>query len=182
MNESTSICVFCASSGQVAPEYLNIAEETGRLIAAQNWRLVYGGAKIGLMGRLADAAMKGGAEVIGYIPEHMKAYEIAHESITQLHTTKDMHERQRAMMDAADGFIVLPGGLGTLAEFFEVLTWKQIGLHTKPIAMINTAGYWDSILAGIASGSHEGFIREKSQELFEVFDDLTQIVQFFQKD
>ncbi len=179
MTQSFSICVFCASSRDVADEYFDLAHNLGELAADQGWRIVYGGARIGLMGRLADSAMNAGGEVIGYIPEHLKSKEIAHTGITNLHTTKTMHERQKSMTDAADAFVVLPGGLGTLAEFYEALTWKQLRLHNKPIAVINAQDYWTPMLKSIKRGVQEKFIRQNDFELFHVFEYIDELPDFF---
>jgi uncharacterized protein (TIGR00730 family) len=135
------ICVFCGSSDGAAPEYLQEAEELGRSIADAGWELVYGGASIGLMGAVADAALANGAEVIGVIPETLAAREIAHKGLTKLHIVHSMHERKALMASLSDAFVALPGGYGTLDEFIETLTWAQLEIHRKPCVVIVRIGF-----------------------------------------
>lgn len=170
MSDLRSVCVFCASSTDIDDLYKQTAAQVGRMIAAQNLRLVYGGAHVGLMGIAADAALAGGGEVVGVIPENLKARELMHTGLTQLHVTQTMQERQKMMADLSDAFVVLPGGLGTLAEFFEVLTWKQLGLHEKRIIILNIGGYWDGLLAMIDQIQDHGFSHGSARALFEVVD------------
>lgn len=174
-----SLCVFCGSSKGTDPAYMRTAEYVGRWCAAQSLTLIYGGARIGMMGAVADAALAEGGQVIGVIPRSLQEREIAHNGLTQLYLTDTMHERQKVMADLSDGFLVLPGGYGTLAEFFEVLTWKQIGLHAKPIAVLNISGYWDHLLGLLQSAGQEGFTRQQDQNLYAVLHDLSDIHQFF---
>src|SRR5579863_4147127 len=152
------ICVFTGSNPGVRPEYARAARALGEEIAARNLGLVYGGASVGLMGILADAALAAGGEVIGVIPHGLFRREIAHENLTQLHEVKSMHERKALMADLADGFIALPGGFGTFDELFEILTWAQLGLHSKPVGVLDVAGYFTPLLALITHASAEGFI------------------------
>ena len=140
MNIVGNLCVFCGSSTAVARGYLDLAAQAGALIARCGMGLVYGGSRIGLMGAMADAALAEGGRVVGVIPRFLKTKEVAHTGLSELHMTETMHERQVGMAERADAFLVLPGGYGTLAEFFEVLTWKQLGLHDKPIAVLNGSG------------------------------------------
>jgi uncharacterized protein (TIGR00730 family) len=155
----TSVCVFTGSSRGVRPEYLAAATELGRLLAARGIRLVYGGARVGLMGAVADAALKGGGDVIGVIPAALVAKEVAHTGLTDLRVVESMHERKALMSDLADAFVALPGGWGTLEEFFEVLTWAQLGLHRKPCGLLNVQGYFDGLLVFLAHTIDEGFVR-----------------------
>lgn len=152
------ICVFAGSNPGVRPEYAQAARTLGEELAARKLGLVYGGASVGLMGILADAALAAGGEVIGVIPRGLFRREIAHSNLTQLHEVQSMHERKALMADLADGFIALPGGFGTFDELFEITTWAQIGLHSKPIGLLNVAGYFLPLLTLVAHASSEGFI------------------------
>lgn len=140
-----SVCLYCGSSDAVAVVYKEAAQVMGRLLAEGGKTVVYGGGQIGLMGLVADSALKSGGNVIGFTTRHLDSYEVGHRGITQLHVEDDMHARKLNMFQASDAFVVLPGGYGTLDEFFETLTWKQIGLHNKPIIILNVEGYWDSL-------------------------------------
>lgn len=155
----TRLCVFTGSSSGARPEYRAAATELGRLLAARGIGLVYGGARVGLMGAVADAVLAGGGEAIGVIPEALVAKEVAHAGLTELRIVGSMHERKAQMVDLADAFVALPGGWGTLEEFFEVLTWLQLGLHRKPCGLLNTQGYFDGLLAFLAHTIHERFVR-----------------------
>jgi uncharacterized protein (TIGR00730 family) len=137
-----SVCVFCASSNGVDQVFLDSAKALGRAIAERGWQLVYGGAHVGLMGAMADAALTAGGAVTGVIPRALVAREIAYRGLTELIETSSMHERKAEMARRADAFLVLPGGLGTLDEMCEMLTWSLLGIHQKPIVLVNTAGYW----------------------------------------
>ncbi|HLJ33971.1 MAG TPA: TIGR00730 family Rossman fold protein [Ktedonobacteraceae bacterium] len=152
------ICVFTGSNPGVRPAYAEAAWELGKALAARNIGLVYGGASVGLMGRLADAVLEAGGEVSGVIPQSLFRREVAHRNLTQLHEVNSMHERKALMADLADGFIALPGGYGTFDELFEITTWAQIGLHSKPIGLLNVASFFDPLLNLIAHASREGFI------------------------
>lgn len=150
-----------------------MAEDVGQYCASKGWRLVYGGASIGLMGAMADAALSQGGEVIGVIPAHIQEHEVAHNGLTELYVTDTLHQRQQKMFDLADGFLVLPGGLGTLAEFFEVVTWKQLGRHTKPIYVMDKDNYWNSLRVLVENAEDQGFIHKGSRHLFTFIDDLS---------
>lgn len=141
-----SVCVYCGSSSHVDDSYKKIAEDVGAALAEHNLRVIYGGGHVGLMGVLADAALKAGGEVIGIIPEHIRAMEVQHTRLTELVVVDSMHIRKRMMFDRADAFVVLPGGFGTLDETFEVMTWKHIGLHNKPIVIYNHLDFWNPLL------------------------------------
>src|SRR6516164_2274986 len=141
------ICVFCGSSVGDRPIYLQAALELGRAIAERRLGLVYGGGHIGLMGVLADAVLSGGGEVIGVIPQALVDRELAHTGVTELRVVETMHQRKALMADLSDGFLALPGGFGTGDELFEILTWAQLGLHAKPIGVLNVGGYFDPLLA-----------------------------------
>jgi hypothetical protein len=154
------ICVFCGSSDGERPAYLAAAREAGALLAARGIGVVYGGGRVGLMGALADAAVAGGGEVIGIIPEMLAAREIAHRSLTELHVVGSMHERKALMAAHSDAFLALPGGFGTLEELFEAVTWRQLGYHAKPCAVLNVEGYYDALERFCDDAWTGGFIRE----------------------
>jgi uncharacterized protein (TIGR00730 family) len=140
------ICVFCGSAPGTDPAFLEIARSLGHLMATRNMALVYGGGRVGLMGAIADAVLERGGEVIGVIPDFLWKKEVGHTGLTELRVVESMHERKQQMATLADGFIALPGGWGTLEELAEVLTWQQLELLTKPIALMNTSGYYDQLL------------------------------------
>ena len=162
------VAVFCGSANGTNPAFIAEARALGAAIAAAGLGLVYGGANIGLMGAVADAALAGGAHAIGVLPEVLVGREIAHDGLTQLELVPTMHERKARMVELADAFLVLPGGYGTLEELLEVVTWAQLGLHAKPCIVINTAGYWDGLLAFLDSAVAAGFIKQKNRELLRV--------------
>jgi uncharacterized protein (TIGR00730 family) len=153
------LCVFCGSSSGARPVYRLAARELGALLAGAGIGLVYGGASIGLMGEIADAALKANGEVIGVIPRSMVTKEIAHRGLPDLRIVDSMHQRKALMADLSDGFIAMPGGLGTLEEFFEVLTWAQLGMHTKACGLLNLDGFYDQLLAFLDHSVEDGFIK-----------------------
>ncbi|HLG62981.1 MAG TPA: TIGR00730 family Rossman fold protein [Ktedonosporobacter sp.] len=159
------ICVFAGSSMGVRKEYEEAARTLGHELATRGLGLVYGGASIGLMGVIANAVLAEGGEVIGVLPRGLFKREVGHERLTQLHMVNSMHERKALMADLADGFIALPGGYGTFDELFEAITWAQIGLHSKPIGLLNVMSYFDPLLALIAHVTTEGFIPSTSSRL-----------------
>ncbi|GHE00369.1 decarboxylase [Defluviimonas sp. 20V17] len=152
-----SICVFCGSRSGTRPEYAAQAHALGSLIAAENWRLVYGAGDVGLMGEVAHAAQAAGAETFGVIPVHLLGVERGSRDLTTFIVTEDMHERKKVMFMNSDAVVVLPGGAGSLDEFFEVLTWRQLGLHAKPILLLDTEGYWQPLMGLIDHVIAEGF-------------------------
>jgi uncharacterized protein (TIGR00730 family) len=160
-NTVRAICVFCGSSFGARPAYVEAARELGGLLAAKGLRLVYGGAKVGLMGALADAVLEAGGEVTGVMPEALIRKEIAHKGLKDLRIVASMHERKALMADLSDAFIALPGGFGTFEEFCEVLTWSQLGLHRKPCGLLNIAGYYDHLLKLFDNGVEEQFLRRE---------------------
>ena len=162
------LCVFCGSSAGGRPAYAEAAREFGVLLARQGLGLVYGGGHVGLMGVLADAVLGGGGEVIGVIPQALVDRELAHPGLTELRVVGTMHQRKALMADLADGFAALPGGYGTGDELFEILTWAQLGLHSKPIGLLNTAGFFDPLLAWLDHAVQERFIRPQHRELLSV--------------
>ena len=156
MTTLKSICIYCGSSVGAKPEYARAAREMGALIATSGRSLVYGGGGVGLMGETARAAMAAGGHVIGVITTHLNTPERGYRDV-ELRVVLSMHERKQMMADLADGFIALPGGLGTFDELFEILTWNQIGLHGKPVGLLNVAGYFDPLLEVIDQAVREGF-------------------------
>lgn len=159
------ICVFSGSNPGIRPVYQQAARTLAQEIVARGLGLVYGGASVGLMGVMADTVLAGGGEIIGVIPRGLFRQEIAHKGLTQLHEVASMHERKALMADLADGFIALPGGFGTFDELFEIITWAQLGLHSKPIGLLNVADYFAPLLALVVHASTEGFIPAAHQTL-----------------
>jgi uncharacterized protein (TIGR00730 family) len=165
MPHLASVCVFCGSSPGVDPGFVAAAEEVGRLLATQGRRLVYGGGRLGLMGAVADAALAHGGEVIGVIPGALVEKEVAHTGLTELRVVASMHDRKAAMADLTDGFLALPGGIGTLEEFFEIWTWGQLGLHHKPFGLLNVAGFFDPLLAFLDQLTEQRFVRAEHRDM-----------------
>ncbi|WP_425221831.1 TIGR00730 family Rossman fold protein [Pseudomonas sp.] len=159
------LCVFCGSAPGNQPEYLAAAQQLGTALAKAGIGLVYGGAQVGLMGAVADAALAAGGEVIGVIPRHLVERELAHEGLTTLHEVGSMHERKAMMADLSDGFIALPGGVGTFEELFEVWTWGQLGHHQKPCALFNASGYYDKLIEFLNHAVTEGFMRQPYRDM-----------------
>jgi uncharacterized protein (TIGR00730 family) len=160
-----SITVFCGSSSGFRPEYAEAAKELGRHFVEQKIGLVYGGGKVGLMGIIADEVMKNGGEVIGIIPESLEKKEVGHRQITELRVVDSMHERKALMAELADGFIAMPGGIGTFEEFFEILTWAQLGFHDKPCGLLNVQNYYDDLLKLCDNAVNQGFLRLEHRSL-----------------
>jgi uncharacterized protein (TIGR00730 family) len=165
MSNIPRLCVYCGSSGAVDRQYRAAAAELGARLAAARIGLVYGGGRVGLMGLLADAALAGGGEVIGIIPSRLRDAELAHPGATELVVVESMHERKRLMAEKADAFAILPGGIGTLDEMFEILSWKQLGLHDKPILLADIGGYWVPLRALLDDIVTKGFARPEAREL-----------------
>jgi len=163
-----SVCVYCGSRMGNKPYYETLATNVGKLIATHNMQLVYGAGSIGLMGVVARAASENGADVIGIIPEHLDAIEITQDGLAELHVTDDMHERKKMMFDRSDAFIVLPGGLGTLDETMEMMTWAQLSLHKKPIVLVNYEDFWTPLVELIDHVVSDGFANESHAELLTV--------------
>ena len=159
------ICVFCGSNAGARSEYAEAARALATVLAERKLGIVYGGGNVGLMGVLADAALARGGEVIGVIPQKLVDKEVAHRGVTELRIVETMHERKALMNDLSDAFLALPGGFGTLDEFFEVLTWAQLGFHGKPCALLNVAGYYDGMLAMLDHAVTERFLRPAHREL-----------------
>lgn len=167
-----SIAVFCGSSTGSDPVYEADALLLGQTLAASRIELVYGGAKVGLMGAVASGVLDAGGRVTGILPRFLQTKEVAHESLTELILVDTMHERKKIMHDRCDGVIALPGGFGTMEEFFEVLTWGQLGLHRKPVGLLNTAGFYDSLINFFQHMVQKGFLREINRDMVLVSDDV----------
>ena len=159
------LCVFCGSAVGRQPAYAEAARELAALLVDRGIGVVYGGGSVGLMGALADAVLAKGGEVIGVLPRGLARKELAHAGLSELHLVDSMHERKALMASLSDGFVALPGGLGTLEEVFEVLTWAQLGIHRKPVGLLDVAGYWAGLVALLRHAVAEGFVRPEYAEL-----------------
>ena len=177
MKPAFSLCVYCGSRKGTTPAFEAAAAATGRWIAEHGGQLVYGGGNNGLMGIMADAALAAGGRVVGIIPRALVEKEWAKSDCTELHIVDNMHERKRMMAERADAFVALPGGIGTLEEFFEVWTWRQLGYHDKPIGLLNEAGYYDTLLAFLWSSVASGLMSEWQMELIRVGGDASALLQ-----
>ena len=175
------ICVFCGSSVGADPKYLAEAKSLGQQMAGGGWGLVYGGTSVGLMGATADAVLSGGAEVIGVLPQALQDREIAHRGLTKLHLVGSMHERKALMASLSDAFIALPGGYGTLDEFFEIVTWAQLKIHSKPCVLINTDGYYDFLLRFLEHAVREEFVKPANRRLIQVARDSTEALRWIEQ-
>ena len=165
MKPAFSLCVYCGSRAGEAPQFAALAELVGSWIGKHSGQLVYGGGRNGLMGILADATLAAGGRVIGVIPRALVEKEWAHTGCTELHVVDTMHERKRIMAEHADAFVALPGGIGTLEEFFEVWTWRQLGYHAKPVGLLNLNGYYDDLLAFLNASVKSGFMSDWQMDL-----------------
>lgn len=161
-----AVCVYCGSSDKIVSPYLEAAWEMGAAIARRGLQLVYGAGSTGLMGAVADGALDEGGEVIGVIPEMFNTPQLAHKKLTSIEVVPDMHTRKARIADVSDGFVALPGGFGTLEEIFEILTWAQIGLHTKPVGFLNTSGFYDPLLVFLDRVEQEGFMYAEHNSLY----------------
>jgi uncharacterized protein (TIGR00730 family) len=173
------ICVFCGASAGRAPGYLELAASVGAGLARRGIGVVYGGGRVGMMGAVADAALAAGGEVTGVIPRHLMDRELAHRGLTDLRVVETLHERKATMAGLADGFIALPGGLGTLEELAEVASWAQLGIHAKPIGLLGSDGYWDVLLAWLDHAVNEGFISPGQRTLVALDPDLDALLDRF---
>lgn len=170
------ITVFCASSFGTEKIYEEQAIALGKTLAEQNIELVYGGANVGLMGAVADGALNAGGKVIGVLPNFLRSKEIAHQNLTELILVESMHERKTKMNDLCDGVIALPGGFGTLEELFEMLTWAQLGLHKKPIAILNVDGFYDSLIELLKTMTGKGLLKEVNREMLLISDNIDDLL------
>jgi uncharacterized protein (TIGR00730 family) len=173
------VCVFCGSSPGKGTFYVEAAASVGRTFARRGIGLVYGGGSVGLMGAVADGALAAGGEVVGVIPRALQLRELAHGKLSELHVVGSMHERKARMAELADGFVALPGGMGTLEELAEILTWAQLGLHRKPCGLLDVAGYWRTLIAFLDEAVREGFLRPEHRRLVLVDEDADALLDRF---
>lgn len=177
-----TVCVYCGASTRVSPLYLEAAREVGTMLAQNGLSIVYGGGRRGLMGQVADAALQAGGNVVGIIPQHLQDREERHDDLTELHIVSTMHERKQLMIMRSDAFVILPGGYGTLEEAFEILTWKQIGLHNKPILFVNTNSFWSPLKDFKEKLLAENFIKQDDLGLFGFVESIDQILPQLRKE
>jgi uncharacterized protein (TIGR00730 family) len=163
-----SLCIYCGSRPGDLPAYAEAAQAVGTEIGRRGWALVYGGGRAGLMGRVADAALAAGGSVVGVIPQSLMDREVGHLGLTELHVVETMHQRKTMMAECSDAFLALPGGIGTFEELFEVWTWRQLGYHAKPIALLNTAGYYDALLTFLRQSLQHGFMSQEQSRFLMV--------------
>ena len=176
------ICVYCGSRTPETTEIRDLAIQLGRVIAQKDWTVVYGGGKVGMMGLVADAALKENGEVIGVIPSGLKKAEVEHTGLSSLHVTQDMHTRKALMESLSDAFVVLPGGYGTLDEFFEILTWRQLGIHNKPIVLVNSNNYFDGLEQFVKRALSDNFLKEESTGLFSIAYSLDECMEILKEE
>jgi uncharacterized protein (TIGR00730 family) len=160
-----SVCVYCGSRNGATPAYSEAARQLGTAIALRGWRLVYGGGRVGLMGAVADAALAGGAQVVGVIPESLMRLEVGHGGLTELLVVRTMHERKQAMAERADAFVALPGGIGTFEELFEVWTWRHLGYHAQPIGLLDVNDYYEPLMRFLDRTVAEGFVNHTQMSM-----------------
>ena len=177
-----SVCVYCGASSGASSTFLKIATDVGRALGEHRIRLVYGGGGIGLMGAVADAALAAGGDVVGIIPQHLQQAELSHRGLTELKIVDTMHTRKRMMFDLSEAFIVLPGGMGTLDETFEIITWRQLGMHDKPIILLNHEQYWDPFLGLVDHVIGNGFARPAARQLFSVASSIGRLFDLLEAD
>jgi uncharacterized protein (TIGR00730 family) len=176
MQQVTRLCVYCGSAAGLDPRYRAAARELGEALAAAGIELIFGGGRIGLMGVLADAVLAGGGRVVGIIPDRLRAAELAHTGVTELIVAGSMQDRKRLMAERADAFAVLPGGIGTLDETFEILTWRQLGLHDKPIFLVDVAGYWQPLRDLFDHLAAHGFTQSLIPRLLTIVPDVAELI------
>ena len=176
MSAIASVCVFCGSRTGADDAYSRAARELGRILVERGIRLVYGGGSIGLMGVLVEAVIEGGGQVTGVIPEFLMRREVGNPTLTELVVVDSMHERKARMFELADAFVILPGGIGTLDETIEIITWKQLGLHGKPIAILDVGGYWSAFESLVARIVEAGFAYRGIRQLYAVTDDVERLL------
>lgn len=170
------LAVYCGSATPADPVYIEATRAVGRALAARGIGVVYGGGKLGLMGAIADSTLEAGGEVIGVIPDALVGMEVAHRGLSELHVVRTMHERKQAFTDLSDGFLTLPGGTGTMDELWEALSWAQLGYHSKPVGLLNVAGFYDGLLTFAATMADVGFLRPQHQGLLIASDDLDDLL------
>ena len=175
------VCIYCGSSPGSLPEYAAAARHCGTVLAERGLTVVYGGGNVGLMGILADAALAAGGEVIGIIPRRMIARELGHAGVTSLIPVDSMHQRKQQMADLADAFLALPGGIGTMEELFEALTWLQLGIHHKPVGLLNVAGFYDRLMQFLAYMQEQRFLKPQNLESLLVDDHVERLLERFER-
>ena len=178
MRVISSLCVYCGSS-QPQPKHLEQANILAEILVKNGIELIYGGARAGLMGITADAVLSRGGRVIGIIPEYLDKYEIGHTGVTKLHIVANMHVRKMMMFDSSDAFLVFPGGYGTLDEMFEMLTWRQLAMHDKPIVIVNVDGYWDPLLSLLDHIVDQGYAKPETKKLLHIISDVSKLMDVF---
>lgn len=171
-----NICVYCGSSGRAPDVYKDAAIAMGKILGEGGYTLVYGGGSVGLMGLVANSTLSSGGKAIGIIPRHIEAREIGHPDLTELHVVDTMHTRKHMMVERSDAFVILPGGIGTMDEFFEILTWRQLGLHDKPIIVVNVNGYWTTIIDTLEVMVREKFLRQEDRDCVQVVERPDQVL------
>lgn len=176
MSKIKSLCVYCGSSINVDEDFKTLAHDMGKILAENNIRLVYGGGKAGLMGIIADSVMTHGGEVTGIIPSHISDREIQHKGLTELHIVDSMHVRKQMMVDHSDAFLVLPGGVGTLDETCEIMTWRQLGIHDKPIVIVDIKNYWTPFITMIDHIIEQGFMRPDDKNVMSIVKTLEEVL------
>ena len=176
VSQIRSLCVYCGSSGRGRASHHEAAIRLGGIMAAAGVRLVYGGGRIGMMGLVADAVLAGGGEVVGIIPRFLDQVEVGHSGVSRLIVTENMHERKEKMAELSDAFLILPGGLGTLDETFEILTWKQLQLHDKPVVIADIDGYWRPLMTLIDRMIEENYAKPENRELFRVVSSVDEVL------
>ena len=174
-----SLCIYCGSSPGASPLYAAAARRLAQEMVADNIALVYGGAHVGLMGIIADEVLRLGGDATGVIPKALREKEVGHQGLTRLHIVKDMHERKALMAELSDGFIAMPGGIGTLEELFEVFTWSQLGIHDKPIGLLNVNGFYDGLIGFVQHLVNERFLKEEQARIIMVESDETALIERF---
>lgn len=172
-----SLCVYCGARAGSDPAYAQAATHLGQTIAARGMTLVYGGGSVGLMNTTAEAALAAGARVVGVIPELLRSREVMHQGLSEVHVVQTMHQRKKMMADFADGFVALPGGIGTLEEMFEIWTWRQLGYHNKPLGLLNVQGYYDGLLDFLAQSHEQGFVSPDVLALLVVDSDPERLIE-----
>ena len=170
------LAVYCGSATPADPVFMACARQVGAALAGRGIGLVYGGGRLGLMGAVADAALAAGGEVIGVIPQALVAMEVAHRGLTELHVVETMHQRKQAFTDLSDGFVTLPGGTGTMDELWEAMSWAQLGYHAKPVGLLNVAGYYDGLVAFVATMALTGFLRPQHRDILLVERELAPLL------
>lgn len=176
MQRIKNVCVYCGASPRAAAHYTTLAQQVGKVLVENNLGLVYGGGRMGLMGTVADSVLEGGGQAIGIIPKHLQDREERHDELSELHIVDTMHIRKQMMVDRSDAFVILPGGFGTLDEAFEILTWKQLGLHSKPIVFLNVHGFWSPLKELKQHLYEESFIKEEDLKLFTMAETVDEII------